>query len=64
MELIFYVIAFSIIIYIFLLPTTIARRKDHPHKTAIATLNIVGSLFFGTGWLIALVWSLMNTEQR
>ncbi|MEZ9399012.1 superinfection immunity protein [Vibrio splendidus] len=56
-------IAFGITIYIFLLPTTIARRKNHPHKTAIATLNIVGSIFFGTGWLIALIWSLMNTER-
>lgn len=63
MELIFYVIAFGITIYIFLMPTTIARRKGLPHKTAIAALNIVGSLFFGTGWLIALIWSLMNTER-
>ncbi|MEZ8116845.1 superinfection immunity protein [Vibrio splendidus] len=63
MEGIFFLIFAGVAIYLFLLPTIIARGKDHPHKTAITVLNIVGSLFFGTGWLIALIWSLMNTER-
>ena len=49
-----------IIVLIFLplafLPTIIAIRKNHPYKIAIILINIFGGLFYGLGWLVALVW--------
>lgn len=46
---------------IFFLPTIIAINRNHPHKWAIAVVNILGSLFAGIGWLIALVWSFIGS---
>ena len=45
-----------ILIPIALLPTIIAVHRQHPHKVGIILANVLGGLFFGTGWLIALVW--------
>ena len=49
-------------ISLFFLPTIIASRVNHPHKVPIVIINILGGLFFGVGWLVALVWSLIRTS--
>lgn len=46
---------------IFFLPTIIAINRNHPHKWVIAAVNILGGLFAGIGWLIALVWSFIGS---
>ncbi|TQV72415.1 superinfection immunity protein [Aliikangiella marina] len=38
------------------MPTIIALVKKHQHTTAIILINIFGGLFFGIGWIVALVW--------
>lgn len=47
--------------FIFFLPTIIAVNRNHPHKLAIAVVNILGGLFAGIGWLVALVWSFIGS---
>ena len=49
-------IIFAIGIAIFLLPTVIAIKKQHPQKVGIILVNLLGGLFFGLGWIVALVW--------
>lgn len=42
--------------FIFILPSILAVRKHHPYKVPIVLVNLLGGLFFGAGWLIALIW--------
>ncbi|WP_317928601.1 superinfection immunity protein [Halioxenophilus sp. WMMB6] len=46
-----------------LLPTIIALARRHPHTLFIALVNIFGGLFFGIGWLVALVWSCVTVSE-
>jgi xanthine/uracil/vitamin C permease (AzgA family) len=46
---------------IFFLPTIIAINRNHPNTVAIAVVNVLGGLFVGIGWLVALVWSLVGS---
>ena len=48
---------------IFFLPTIIAIKKQHPHKTAIIICNIIGGLFWGLGWLIAIIWCFISPGE-
>nr|CRY96340.1 hypothetical protein [uncultured prokaryote] len=41
---------------IFILPSILAVCKHHPYKVPIVLVNLLGGLFFGAGWLIALIW--------
>lgn len=45
-----------VVVPLFLLPTILAVRKNHPHKIPIILINILGGLFMGVGWFVALVW--------
>jgi len=45
---------------LFLLPSIIAIKKNHPHKNAIIFVNIFGSLLYGTGWFVAFVWCFLG----
>jgi len=56
-------VVFLIFLPIFFLPTIIAFRKNHHQKVAIAIVNVIGGLFYGIGWLIALVWSLIEPRE-
>tara|TARA_Y200000002_G_C22092864_1_gene419340 strand:+ start:65 stop:370 length:306 start_codon:yes stop_codon:yes gene_type:complete len=38
------------------LPSIIAWNKNHPYKIPIILINVFGSLLWGLGWFIALVW--------
>lgn len=45
---------------IFLLPSIIAVKKQHPHKVAIIFVNIFGSLLYGIGWGVAFIWCFLG----
>ncbi|KKC98617.1 superinfection immunity protein [Photobacterium halotolerans] len=51
-------------IFLFFLPTIIAINKKHPHRIAIIATNLIGGLFWGVGWLIALVWCLIRPSKE
>ncbi|MGI9338459.1 MAG: DUF3302 domain-containing protein [Gammaproteobacteria bacterium] len=51
-------------IFVVLLPGLIARHRRHRNTTAIFVCAIVGILFYGIGWLIALIWSLTDNVKR
>lgn len=42
------------------LPTIIAIKKNHPHKIPIILVNFLGGLFYGIGWLVALIWCFIT----
>ncbi len=48
---------------IFFLPTIIAGVRGKNNVNAIFVLNLVGGLFFGIGWFIALVWAFCNDKK-
>ncbi|PQO45578.1 DUF3302 domain-containing protein [Blastopirellula marina] len=41
------------------LPGRIARRKNHPHASAIEAASWLGLLLGGIGWVVAFVWALI-----
>ncbi len=50
---------FIVGLLLYLIPTFIARARNHKNKTAITALNIVAGWTFA-GWVVALVWALKN----
>ena len=48
---------------LFLIPTIIAIKTDHPHKLFIVLINILGSFFIGLGWIVALIWCLITPKE-
>lgn len=48
-----------LVIALYFLPTIIAIKKKHIHKTPIILINIFGG-FIGLGWVIALVWCFIT----
>lgn len=46
-----------------LLPTIIAILKNHPQKIPIILVNVIGGLFWGIGWLVALVWCFITPKE-
>lgn len=50
-------IGIAIGIAVYLIPTIIVAKNDHPNKAAIIVLNILGGWTFIV-WLISLVWAL------
>ncbi len=47
---------FLILLPLYFLPTIIAIHKQHPHRTPIILVNILGGFIGGLGWVVALVW--------
>jgi hypothetical protein len=47
-----------------LLPTIIAVKKNHPYKIVIILVNIFGGLFFGIGWVVALIWCFITPSNN
>ena len=41
-----------------LIPTAIGWYRHHPRLGALAALNILGLVFFGVGWILALIWAV------
>ena len=57
----FVVVSPGIAALLYLTPTIVAQRRDHPQKKAIVGIN----LFFGwtfAGWVLALAWSIASRK--
>jgi hypothetical protein len=53
-----------VLLPLFLLPSIVAFRKRHKHRLVILLLNTIGSVLFGVGWFIALVWCFLPSSSR
>ncbi|WP_057180662.1 superinfection immunity protein [Colwellia sp. MT2012] len=53
-----------ILVPLFFVPTIIAVRKQHPHKIPIILINLIGGVFYGIGWIIALVWCFITPNSE
>lgn len=62
-QLLIILIVIPVILIIFFLPAIVAYRGNHPHKFPILIVNIIGGLFFGLGWFIALVWCFIKPSN-
>ncbi|MEN8820244.1 MAG: superinfection immunity protein [Abyssibacter sp.] len=45
-------------------PTIIAVVRNHPHKAPIILVNVFGGLFYGLGWVVALVWCFITPNEN
>ena len=53
------ILALAIALLVMLLPTIIAYKRGHHYTWVIFVLSTFGSaLFFGFGWVIALIWAV------
>lgn len=61
-DLLFFAVFFLIIGFVYVVPTFIAFRRNHPNRWLILLVNVV---FGGTilGWGIALAWALRAVHQ-
>jgi hypothetical protein len=61
-DLFFVAIIFLIIGIVFILPSIVAFRRDHPNRWIILVINVA---FGGTiiGWGVAMVWALRAVHQ-
>ncbi len=48
---------------IYLIPTIVAVKSDHPNKAAIIVLNILGGWTFIV-WVLSLVWALTKPQSQ
>ena len=46
-----------------LIPTAIGWYRQHPRLGALAALNVLGLIFFGIGWILALIWAVTEAER-
>lgn len=60
----FQLLALPILLALFLLPTILAIKKNHPHKLPIILVNIFGGLFMGVGWFVSLIWVLIKPAEQ
>lgn len=49
---------------LFFAPTMIAIHRKHASTGAIVVVNLLGSIFCGIGWIIALIWSLSDPAGK
>ena len=48
---------------LYLTPTIVAQRRNHPQKRAIVAVNLLFGWTFA-GWALALVWSVVSRKSR
>jgi hypothetical protein len=53
----------ALVLFAYFIPTTIAYNKKHTNAEAIFALNIFMGWSF-IGWVICLVWALMNDKKE
>ena len=53
------ILSFLLAIFIYLLPSFIAHRREHRNTAAIIILNVLTGWIF-VGWVLSLVWSCTN----
>lgn len=46
-----------------LIPTALGWWRGHPRLGALFALNTLGLVFFGIGWILALIWAATVPEQ-
>jgi hypothetical protein len=46
-----------------LIPTALGWWRGHPRLGTLFALNTVGLLFFGIGWILALIWAATVPEK-
>ena len=51
------------VIWFLTMPGFIASRRGSPRALAIGALGVFGSIFFGIGWVAALVWAFVEPIQ-
>jgi cytoskeletal protein CcmA (bactofilin family) len=56
-------IGFTVVGGIYLIPSIIAHKSNHPNKAAIIVLNILAGWTFIV-WVISLVWALTKPQER
>jgi hypothetical protein len=61
-DLLFFAVCFLIVSFVYVIPTFIAFRRNHPNRWPILLINVV---FGGTilGWGIALAWALRAVHR-
>lgn len=60
-QLVGWVVAAVILIFLFSLPTFVAFYRHHSYRWIILALNIFG--FTGIFWLVALIWAIFPSEK-
>ena len=56
------IIALLVMTPFVLIPTAIAWWRGHPRLGALFALNTIGLVFFGIGWVLALIWAATVPE--
>ncbi len=56
-------IALAAMMPFILIPTAIGWRRGHPRLGLLFALNTLGLLFFGIGWILALIWAATVPER-
>lgn len=56
-------VSFLILIPLYLLPTILALKNNHPNKVPIIVINILCG-WSAIGWIVALVWCFIEPENR
>ena len=54
---------FLILFVLYLLPTVVALKRDHPSKGGIIVLNILLGWTF-IGWVVSLAWAFSATGRE
>jgi hypothetical protein len=54
-------VVFAFVVYF--LPTIIAKMREHYNQNAILLLNLILG-WTGIGWVIALIWAVMNPPPK
>lgn len=61
-DIVFLVVFFLVVGIVYILPSIVAFRRDHPNRWIILVINVVfgGTIF---GWGIAMVWALRAAHR-
>lgn len=57
-------IALGLFLAIYALPSIIALARRHPKRWPIVAVNLIGGLFGGVGWVVAMVWCFVDEGRR
>lgn len=55
-------LGFLIVFAIYFIPAIVAGKRNHTQETAITLLNLFLGWTF-VGWVIALIWAVMNEKK-
>ncbi len=57
------IIALVVMTPFLLIPSAIGWWRGHPRLGALFALNTIGLVFFGIGWILALIWAATVPEK-